>query len=98
MIPLGKPMHIAHNGLLILRSKKIPKLGALVSDEKSNPVGSVFDIFGPINYPFVAVKLTKKVIFNDLPDMLYLLPKKKARPKKLKTKRKQYSKKPKKRK
>jgi len=74
--PLGKPIHIAHSGLLILRTKAVPKIGAVVVDENSKPIGTVFDVFGPVNNPFVAIKPHQKLSPKDLPNTLFVVPRK----------------------
>jgi RNA-binding protein len=37
-----------------------PKTGERVVDEKLKPVGIVFDVFGPVSSPYVAVKTEVK--------------------------------------
>jgi len=41
---------------MILKAENIPHIGDAVVDEKLNNVGTVFDVFGPVSSPYVAVK------------------------------------------
>jgi RNA-binding protein len=41
---------------MVVRTEMSPKIGEKVVDEKLNQVGTVFDVFGPVSKPYVAVK------------------------------------------
>ncbi len=53
---LGKVSHYAKQGFLILRSDWVPSLNSPVVDKGLTLVGTVKDVFGPVNKPYVAVK------------------------------------------
>jgi RNA-binding protein len=53
---IGRVLHLSPNRSLILRAEKPPRIGDDVFDETFKPVGRVFDVFGPISAPYVAVK------------------------------------------
>jgi RNA-binding protein len=54
---LGKVLHISSNsGNLILKAEAIASIGEPVTDGGERPVGRVFDVFGPVSNPFIAVK------------------------------------------
>jgi RNA-binding protein len=54
---LGKVLHISSNsGNLILKAEAIASIGEPVTDGGERPVGRVFDIFGPVSSPFIAVR------------------------------------------
>jgi len=54
---LGKALHISSSsGNLILKAERSVKIGDVVVDGRGNKIGSVFDLFGPVSAPFVAVK------------------------------------------
>lgn len=56
-IPVGTVLHVSSSsGNLILRPKVDVKIGEDVSDVQGRKSGTVFDIFGPVSNPFVAVK------------------------------------------
>lgn len=53
---LGKVSHYAKQGFLIVRANWVPSLNEPVVDKDLKPVGIVKDVFGPVDYPYVAVK------------------------------------------
>lgn len=70
---LGKVTHISHRGSIILRSEKIPPIGAQVVDKSVQSVGRVQDVFGPVHRPYVAVRPRSEVDGESLVgQMLYL--------------------------
>jgi RNA-binding protein len=56
---LGKVLHVSKRGSLILRTDKTPPTGpkALVLDKEANRIGTVLDVFGPVNNPYVSIRL-----------------------------------------
>jgi rRNA processing protein Gar1 len=65
-----------------VKVENTPKIGAIVVDENLKPVGEVFDIFGPVPSPYVAVKpnvANTEVFVNKI---MYVLPSKKERERK----------------
>ena len=64
---LGTALHIVQNKL-ILQSEQIvgsetniPRTNSWVVDQKRTRVGKVFDIFGPINHPYIIVRPNRSV-------------------------------------
>jgi len=54
---VGSVLHISHSsGNLILKSKTDVRIGEAVRDNKGKRVGTIFDIFGPINDPYISIK------------------------------------------
>jgi len=53
---IGYVLHISSSGNAILKAEKLPRIGDKVVDEKMKPMGTVFDIFGPVSSPYVSVK------------------------------------------
>ena len=55
---LGKILHISKRGSLILRTDKTPPIGphALVLDKEANMIGTILDVFGPVNNPYVSIR------------------------------------------
>ncbi|MEM2466496.1 MAG: Gar1/Naf1 family protein [Candidatus Bathyarchaeia archaeon] len=79
MIRLGRVLHISPNKNVIIKVENTPKIGEAVVDENLRQVGEVFDIFGPISSPYVAVKpkvAKPEILINK---MLYVLPSKKEK-------------------
>ncbi len=71
---LGKILHLSKSRSLILKleSDAIPKLGSQVWDSKLKQVGVVYDVFGPITAPYVAVKPTISEPSTCVGKILYL--------------------------
>jgi RNA-binding protein len=53
---LGKILHLSNSKKLILKTKAPVRLGTTVLTAKRKPVGRVFDIFGPIKNPYIAIE------------------------------------------
>lgn len=54
---LGTATHVsASSGNLILRAARETKIGQVVTSGKGKRIGVVFDVFGPVESPFVAVR------------------------------------------
>jgi RNA-binding protein len=59
----------------------VPKIGERVVDENLKPVGKVFDVFGPVSSPYVAVKTTIQKPEKLTNRVLYVLPSKRRKEK-----------------
>jgi rRNA processing protein Gar1 len=58
---IGKVMHISKSsGNLIIKSSRNAKIGETVTNSKGKRIGVIFDLFGPINDPYVSVKTKEK--------------------------------------
>jgi len=56
-IRLGTALHLSSSsGNLILETDEEAKIGEDVLDSAGKKVGTIFDLFGPLSNPFVAVK------------------------------------------
>ncbi len=54
---LGTTLHVSRSsGNLILRAERRARIGDAVLDRGGRRVGTVFDLFGPVSSPFVAVR------------------------------------------
>jgi RNA-binding protein len=54
---LGKVLHVSSmTGHLIVKAQTVPRVGEKVYDGELRLLGSVFDVFGPVESPYVAVK------------------------------------------
>jgi len=51
----------------------------MVFDENKNPVGKVFDVFGPTTSPYVEVNVQNRKPSSLVGKMLYLLPSKRKK-------------------
>ncbi|MFP3951163.1 MAG: Gar1/Naf1 family protein [Candidatus Bathyarchaeia archaeon] len=55
---LGEGDHVSHSSKnLILRTKMNPGIGAPVYNEKGRRVGKIYDVFGPVDEPFVSLEV-----------------------------------------
>ena len=53
---IGCVVHISSNGNMILKADNVPRIGDQAVDESLKAVGMVFDVFGPVGNPYVAVR------------------------------------------
>jgi rRNA processing protein Gar1 len=54
---IGTVMHVSKStGQMIVRAKEEVSIGDFVYDSKRKRVGVVFDFFGPVGAPYIAVK------------------------------------------
>jgi RNA-binding protein len=53
---IGSVLHVSSSRSLILKADHLPRIGDKVVDDKLSNVGTVFDMFGPVSSPYVAVK------------------------------------------
>jgi len=53
---LGRVLHVSSSRNMILKVENLPRIGDSVVDQDLRPVGTVFDVFGPVSSPYVAVK------------------------------------------
>jgi RNA-binding protein len=76
---LGYVLHISSSKNLILRAEKPPKINDKVVDENLKSVGTVFDVFGPVSSPYVAVRPSVERPQRFMNHVLYVLPRLKKR-------------------
>jgi len=71
---IGCVLHVSTTKNMILKAESIPRIGDRVVDEKLNGVGTVFDVFGPVSSPYVAVRpsVEEPSLFVD--HVLYAVP------------------------
>jgi len=70
---LGYVLHISPSRNIIAKIENIPKIGDTVVDENLRTIGKVFDIFGPVSSPYVAIRpiasklegLTNKTLYSS---------------------------------
>ena len=69
---LGRVSHYAKQGFLILRSSWVPALNEPVVDKNLRLVGTVKDVFGPVNMPYVAIKPRVRKPEGYVGELLYV--------------------------
>ena len=62
---LGRVLHLTRRGLVV-RVEGPPPIGREVYDRSNKKVGTILDIFGPVNSPYVAIKPEKGLKEDDL--------------------------------
>jgi RNA-binding protein len=71
---IGFVLHVSSTRNMILKAENIPHIGDRVVDEKLNHVGTVFDVFGPISSPYVAVRPSVEEPGHFVDHVLYAVP------------------------
>lgn len=71
---LGRVLHVSSSRNLILKAEKPSKISDRVVDESLKSVGTVFDVFGPVSAPYVAVKPSIEEPQRFVNRILYVLP------------------------
>lgn len=76
---LGRVLHFSSSKNLILKADKLPRINDKVVDENLKSVGTVFDVFGPVSSPYVAVKPIIEEPQRFVNHVLYVFPSLKRR-------------------
>ena len=76
---IGRALHVSNSKKIILKAENLPKIGERVVDESQKPVGTVFDIFGPVSSPYIAVKPITGETYDLINHILYVISKPKIR-------------------
>jgi RNA-binding protein len=71
---LGRVLHISPSRNVIIKTENVPKIGGTVVDENLMAIGKIFDVFGPVSAPYVAIKPTIQEPEKLANKMLYTLP------------------------
>jgi len=79
---LGRVLHISPSQSIIIKIENIPKIGQTVVDENLKTVGKIFDLFGPVSSPYVAIRPTILKPEELANKMLYISPQRGERRKK----------------
>jgi len=79
---LGRVLHISPSKNIIIKIENIPKIGQTVVDENLKTVGKIFDLFGPVSSPYVAIRPTILKPEELTNKMLYISPQRGERRKK----------------
>ena len=73
---IGRVLHVSPIKNIILKAENLPRIGDEVVDEKLKPMGAVFDIFGPVSSPYVAVRPKAEGQHSLVNRVLYAVPSK----------------------
>jgi RNA-binding protein len=66
---------------LIVKAEGSPKIGETVVDENLKPVGTIFDVFGPVSSPYAAIRPTTRDPDKLVNKKLYVIPSKRRKEK-----------------
>jgi RNA-binding protein len=71
---IGLVLHTGSSGNMILKAENPPRIGDQAVDENLKPVGTVFDVFGPVSSPYIAVRPSVENPSRLVKHMLYAIP------------------------
>jgi len=81
---IGHVLHVSATRNIIIKAENLPHIGDKVANENLKPVGTVFDIFGPLSSPYIAVKPHVQNPEKLVNHVLYATPSKAGRKKRKK--------------
>jgi len=79
---LGRVLHISPSRNIIIKIENLPRIGETVVDENLKTVGKIFDLFGPVTSPYVAIRPTTLKLEELANKTLYISPQRGERRKK----------------
>jgi len=71
---IGCVLHVSSTKHMILKAENLPNIGDKVVNENLKQVGTVFDVFGPISSPYVAVRPSVEELSRFVDHVLYAIP------------------------
>lgn len=71
---IGMVLHVSSSGNMILKAENLPHIGDQVTDENLKPIGTVFDIFGPVSSPYAAVRPSVEEPARFIKHVVYAIP------------------------
>lgn len=76
---IGLVLHISSCGNMILKAENLPRIGDQAIDENLKPIGTIFDVFGPVSSPYAAVRPSVEEPNRFVEHVLYAVPSSKPR-------------------
>jgi len=76
---IGCVLHVSSSKNMILKAESVPHTGESVVDENLKQVGTVFELFGPVSSPYVAVRPSVEKPSRFVDHVLYAVPSSKSR-------------------
>lgn len=70
---IGCVLHISPSRNMILKAENVPRVGDRVVNENLRELGRVFDVFGPVSAPYVAVRPTVNETSKFIDHILYAI-------------------------
>jgi len=71
---VGCVLHVSSTKNMILKAENLPNIGDWVVDENLKQVGTIFDVFGPVSSPYVAVRPSVEEPSRFVDRVLYAVP------------------------
>ncbi|MEW6222922.1 MAG: Gar1/Naf1 family protein [Candidatus Hadarchaeota archaeon] len=62
---LGKVLHLTAREIIV-KGEKTPKLGITAVNSKNRTIGRIYEIFGPINSPYISIRPASGFSKKDL--------------------------------
>jgi len=72
-------LHVSSSRNIIIKAENPPRIGDQVVDENLKTIGTVFDVFGPVSSPYVAVRPSVEESNRFIERVLYAIPSSKSR-------------------
>jgi RNA-binding protein len=84
---IGEIENVTYNGIWLIRSEFVPKIGSNVFNQQKLNVGRIINIIGPVSRPYIMVRPKNKEKINQLQiigEKMYIISDKKGKNKKRK--------------
>ncbi|MEM3715757.1 MAG: Gar1/Naf1 family protein [Candidatus Bathyarchaeia archaeon] len=79
MKKIGQVLHMYLGNKVIAKVEKTPKIGTTIFDIKKRPIGTVSDIFGPVESPYIEIKVKDQEAKKLINSPIFILPKESER-------------------
>jgi RNA-binding protein len=66
---LGVVLHISSHGYVILKATLFPKIDTTVLTKRMEKIGTVHDVFGPVQSPYISVRPLKNFDLTSLKEL-----------------------------
>ena len=76
---IGLVLHVSSSKNIIIKAANLPRIGDEAVDENLKKIGTVFDIFGPVSSPYIAVRPSVEEPRRLVDQPLYAVPLSKPR-------------------
>lgn len=76
---IGTVLHVSSSRNMIIKAENLPRIGDQVTDENLKPIGTIFDVFGPVSSPYVAIRPNVEEPTRFIKHVMYAVPSSKPR-------------------
>lgn len=66
---LGTVLHVSSHGYIVVKAELFPPTDSTVVTKRMKKIGTVYDVFGPVDNPYVSVKPFKDIKKPDLREL-----------------------------